>query len=353
MSIIQHYTPSWVLAEGPDSDIVVTTRARLARNLAGFPFPSRASDADLTKVAEQVQGAISAAANCERFAEVAIADLGTAERAFLVDAHVSSYDHFDQRRHNLLLLGEDRRTAVMVNEEDHLRIQAILPGLQGTAAWTLADSVDDALGDRLEFAFSEQFGYLTASPTNLGTALRLSVMLHLGGQALMETADVVARAAQTLGISVRGLYGEGTSALGDFYQVSNEVSLGIPETEIVQRVQGAAEHYVRKEREAREYLAHSERPALLGLIGDILDGVRRADSVTAETALGCISALRLGIGAGLLHGVSLQDLNDLLLHLRSGDPALWRASRYADLQTDGARAAAMRRKLRNAGVVDN
>ena len=353
MSIVESYRPAWISAGGPESDVVISTRARLARNLAGLPFPPKAGERDLEAAADRVLSALDGLAEGKRdFIEIRLSELGTVERLFLVDAHVASYDQLDTGPHNVLLLDPGGEIAIMINEEDHLRIQAIRPGLDPAAVWETVDRIDDELSSGMEYAFSNTFGYLTSSTSNLGTGLRVSVMLHLGGLALMEAAEAVARASQILGISVRGLYGEGTAALGDLYQVSNETSLGIPETEIVQRVLGVAEHYMRKERDSREYLIRNERRAIVGLLWDSLEAIKRVDGLSADTALRCISLLRVGIAMGLVEGIIMEDLNELLLRLRTGDPALWYASRYAEQQTDGARAMTFRRKLRNVGIMD-
>ena len=353
VSIIESYRPAWVLADGPESDVVISTRARLARNLVGKPFPSKATREDLESVVSEVITALEAVEDdFSSFIKVHLSDLGTLERLFLVDAHVASYDQLETGTQSVLLLDPGGQIAIMINEEDHIRLQSISSGLRSAEVWEMVDCLDVRLSGGVEYAFSKVLGYLTASPGNLGTGLRVSVMLHLGGLALMENADSIARASQILGMSVRGLYGEGTAALGDFYQVSNETSLGMPETEIIQRVIGVAAHYARKERDSREYLLRSERRAIVGLLRDSFDGIRRADGLSAETSLKCISTLRVGLAIGLVEGITMGDLNDLLVQLRAGDPALWYASRYVEQQTNGGRAVMFRRTLRNAAVVE-
>lgn len=352
MSIINNYTPAWVLANGLDSDIVVSTRARLARNLQGVPFPHKAEPADLSSISTHLCKVLcDFKENGFSFYKIMPSELQELERLFLVDAHVSSYDQVETSKYNPLLLDSSGRIAVMINEEDHLRIQAILPGMAADESWKLVDRLDDLLADRVHYAFNESYGYLTASPGNMGTGLRISVMLHLGGLALMENADAIARASQILGISVRGAYGEGTHALGDLYQISNEISLGIPETEIIQRVTGVAQHYINKEKESRQYLYKNERKAIAELMRRTLEGIRCAETLNAQTSLHCISILRLGVCGGLVNGVDLPMLNDLILHLRTGDPSMWNISRYAEQQTEGARWNMFCRKLRKAEVM--
>ncbi len=351
MSIIDKFRPAWAFTYGPDSDIVISTRARLARNLNGIAFPLKAKTSDLEYISSHLKNVVHNLSNKGLvFEELVISNLQKLEQVFLVDARVSSYDQIGLGKHSVLMLESAGKIAIMINEEDHLRIQVILPGMATDESWEIADYMDDLLSSSVTYAFNEAYGYLTASTGNMGTGLRISVMLHLGGLALMERADSVARASQILGISVRGVFGEGTKALGDLYQISNEISLGLPESEIVQRVTGVARHYINKEKESREYLYKNERRAIVALMQDTLEGIKCAETLSAETALHCISVLRIGVCGGIINGVKLSDLNELALYLRTGDPAMWYISKYAEQLSEGARWNMFCKKLRKAEI---
>ena len=312
-------TPAWVSGEGPEADVVVSTRARLARNIAGRPFPGRASDDDLLEVAAMVRDAANGLES--RFRDMRIVDVTTLqepEREFLVDTHLASYEQVEPRKGRLIVLNSDASIAIMVNEEDHLRIQTIVSGLQPDSAWKLVDAVDDCLSKTLRFDYSDQYGYLTASLSNVGTGLRISTMLHLAGLAITGRLSKTLRAACDLGISVRGLFGEGSSGFGDFYQVSNEVTLGLPEEEVVHRVRAVAEYLIGEERRSRGYLSDERPRECAERARESLRTLRRTKSIDAVTALGLLSPIRLAAAIGIVEGVGVGAFNELLVTMGIG-----------------------------------
>ena len=229
--------PAWAGETGWDSDIVLSTRARLARNLAGIAFPGRAPEADLKAASRQV---LAAARKREKgqvsLRAVEVGRLNETDKAALVDSHLISVPHAMAGPHRWALVDDRHTISVMVNEEDHLRLQAILPGLQLEAVWRIADQMDDQFGGLLNYAFDAKYGYLTSSLTNCGTGLRLSVMAHLPGLALSGKLEGALEAARTLGSAVRGSYGEGSEAAGNVYQISNAVSEGKSERQLLTRL---------------------------------------------------------------------------------------------------------------------
>jgi protein arginine kinase len=341
--------PAWTGADGPESDVVVSTRARLARNLSGAPFPGRAAAEDLERVAESVRRAGERLRG--RYPGLQTVDLtaiGEEDRSFLVDAHLASPQQVTPRHGGLLLLEPGGRIAIMVNEEDHLRIQAILPGLQAIDAWRLVDEVDDELSGELRFAYSRRLRYLTASLSNLGTGLRISTMMHLGGLAMVGRLSRTLKAAIELGVSVRGLFGEGTKGLGDLYQVSNEVTLGAPEREFAERVRGVAMYLLEAERLAREEILSEGRIRLVRSARQSLVKLRGAEVVTAGEALSLLSPIRLAGALGAMQGFSARELNELMVALRV--MRIDDSGPYASLKADRRRAVLVRRRLRGIEV---
>lgn len=242
---------SALCAMGPEGDIVLTSRVRLARNLAGRPFVNRATLEQDNEVLEQVRAALEGWQ--EPMSCVPMSGLEKAKRQSLVERHLISQE-LTGIESGALILNPEETVAIMVNEEDHLRIQSLQPGYQLRAAFEAANAVDDALEASLDFAFDEEWGYLTCCPTNVGTGMRASAMMHLPALALTRQIGTVLSTLGKIGLTIRGIYGEGTDALGCVFQVSNQVTLGVSEEDILRRVSTAVESIVRNERFARNYL---------------------------------------------------------------------------------------------------
>ncbi len=311
--------PEWIGGQGPHSDIVISTRARLARSLAAYPFPSRSSGEDLSMVVREVSAA-STGLNA-RFPDLRVISmdkLDAEERAFLLDAHVVSFEQTEGRPGAAVILEPSATVSVMVNEEDHLRIQVLKSGLEAVEAWELADWVDDVLAKKLEYGYSERYGFLTASVSNVGSGLRLSAMMHLAGLALTNRVASQLRAAYDLGVSVRGMFGEGSRSVGDLYQVSNEVTLGLNEREIVQRVNSVAQYLLNEEREARKELLAAERNRLVETARKSLSVLQYARSIAPEKAITLMSPVRLAAALGLVGECPVNLLNELLVGMRVG-----------------------------------
>ncbi|MDO8587160.1 MAG: hypothetical protein Q7T82_08985 [Armatimonadota bacterium] len=346
--------PGWASGEGPEADVVVSTRARLARNLSGRVFPGRATAEALAEVAELVREGVEGAGKYLSGLKVLdMKDLGEAEREYLVDAHVASYEQVEPGDGRLIILNSEGSIAIMVNEEDHLRIQAIVAGLQPALAWERVDRVDDCLARSLRYDYSERYGYLTASLSNVGTGLRISTMLHLAGLAAAGRVARTLRAAFELGISVRGLFGEGTGGHGDFYQVSNEVTLGLPEREIVHRVRGVAEYLIGEERRSREMLAETRRRECAEHASGCLEKLRRAKSVGAVEALALLSPIRLAASMGIAQGGSARLFNELLIGMGIGRLTSAKRVSWDAVKMEMTRAPKIRGRLAELRVESN
>ena len=301
------------MKEGPQANVVVSCRTRFARNLAGMPFPPRAKSIALQRVAETVKAAI---ADCERFREffcVTIDAFGENDRHHLRESQVISQEMERGGEHRLVFIGADPITTIMVNEEDHLRVFVITPGLQMEAALDALIQVEDDLANRLEFAFSEQFGYLTACPTNTGTGLRASVMLHLPGLALTQEVDSIMQGIPNCGMAVRGIYGENSSPMGHFYQISNETTLGETEEQIVRRLSELINQVIEKEAEARDKLFSRQRALVEDKVFRAYSILAQSRIINTQEAIDHLSQLRLGIDHSLFTNLTHSGLNRLIV----------------------------------------
>ncbi len=304
----------WLAGTGPDSDIAVCTRARLARNVQGFPFSPRLDGAEAERLYQFVVERLSQKGLPEQLQILDLGPVDDLQREMLVERHLISRELASSRRHAGVATDTAESVAVMINEEDHLRMQVFASGLQPDAVWERVERLDDTVMQRLPIAWSEEFGFLTSCPTNTGTGLRLSVMLHLPGLVWSEEIDKATNVAQKIHLAVRGLYGEGSRALGDFYQVSNQITLGRDEQQIRGDVMLAVGRIVQWEREVRAALLRGgARVRTLDRVHRALGTLERAQILTSEEALGCLSALRFGVQTELVDGFSIDAVNQALL----------------------------------------
>ncbi|HEY3281308.1 MAG TPA: ATP--guanido phosphotransferase, partial [Armatimonadota bacterium] len=285
----------------------------LARNLEGHSFPGHGSPEQEALVLECVRIAFSPAEAQESFRFLPLAGLRSLERRILVERHLISPDLANHHKYAAVAFTEDTRLSVMVNEEDHLRLQALRAGLDPVRTWKEVDGFDDWLGHQVPYAYRSDYGFLTTHLANCGTGLRCSVMLHLPALLWTERLPDVLRAASRLGVMVRGTHGEGTESTGDLYQVSNQHGLGYSEPQIVGQVEAVARHLVEGERRAREALVKRDRQKVLDAAYRSYGLLRYARVMDSVEALGLLSRLRLGQLLGLLEEVSDATLRGLLL----------------------------------------
>lgn len=299
--------------EGPQDSIVLTSRVRLARNIRGFPFPGQAKKADRIRALEQIHPVIAALPQMEGGFVESMDTLSTLDKQILVERHLISREHAARSAGSGLVLNRDLSLGIMINEEDHLRMQAIRPGLQLRAVWQAVDELDSALEKQLDYAFSRDLGYLTACPTNLGTAIRVSAMLHLPGLVLSEQVNQVITAVNKLGLAVRGLYGEGTEALGNIFQVSNQMTLGETELDILERLGKVVSQLVEHEENARATILEKKPKILFNHIGRAYGILANAHSITSKESMNLLSLVRLGIDVGCFPGVPRALVDELFI----------------------------------------
>lgn len=337
----------WMKGGGPEGDIILSSRVRLARNLEGVPFPNRNYGKELSSVVEkirQVQPAFEAVG--QHYDLIEMDELSQLEQSVLVEKHLISPNLVNNALHRAVFVRQDGAVSIMVNEEDHLRIQCLESGLDLKSALSSANKIDDLLEESLTFAFSEQLGYLTACPTNVGTGMRASCMLHLPALVITKQISRIISAATQLGLAVRGFYGEGTEAIGNVFQISNQLTLGYTEEEIVDSLNGVVLQFVEQERAARKLLIEQSKVAVADRIWRSYGVLRYAQTMSGQEALGRLSEVRLGIDLGIITGLAPEIYNELLVTTRPHYMANLAGTKDMDAVTrDTARAKIIREKL--------
>ena len=336
---------SWLKPGGPNDDIVLSTRVRLARNVAGRPFLSRLKPDEQDDLEAYLKQAVLAALKPDRYTWFELDDLSQIDRQCLVERHLISRELAAGEGRRGVAIGPRQRIAIMANEEDHLRLQVYAPGLQLQDAWQEADAIDDRLEARVTFTFSPNLGYLTACPTNVGTGLRASVMLHLPALVLTRQIEKVFNAVARLRLAVRGLYGEGTQATGDIYQISNQACLGRTEHDILETLGTVIAQIIAYEKEARGALVTDSPTALDDRVMRSWAILTHARVISSEETLALLSAVRLGIHLKRLKGVNIGTVNELFLTTRRGHIQRIRGAELGESERDVARAETIRKRL--------
>src|SRR6266567_5533215 len=253
--------------KGPHDRIVMSSRVRLARNIRDAAFPGWAKKPERVRILDQIRPAVETLPEMRGAFSESMDNLSTLDKQILVERHLISREHAAKSAGSGLVLNREETLCFMINEEDHLRMQALRPGLQIRQAWMAIDQVDSELERKLEYAFSPEIGYLTACPTNIGTGIRVSAMLHLPGLVLAEQINPIIQSVNKLGLAVRGLYGEGTEALGNVFQVSNQMTLGESELAIVERLEKVLAQIIEHEENARATLFEKKSKMVYNHIG--------------------------------------------------------------------------------------
>ena len=332
--------------EGPHDKIVLSSRVRLARNLRGVAFPGWAKKNERNRALEILRPAVeSLPAMAEAFSE-SMDSLSALDKQILVERHLISREHAARNVGSGLVLSRDLSVCVMINEEDHLRMQALKPGLQLRQAWLAIDQVDSSLERRLDFAFSPQLGYLTACPTNVGTGIRVSAMLHLPGLVLAEQVNQIITAVNKLGLAVRGLYGEGTEALGNVFQVSNQKTLGEVETEVVERLNKVLLQIIEHEENARGSLLEKKPKMLFNHIGRAYGTLANAHIITSKETMNVLSLLRLGLDLDMFPGVPRALVDELFVTTQPAHLQSLHTEKLSADERDLLRADMLRERLR-------
>ncbi len=350
---LTHTSGEWLRATGPESDIVISSRVRLARNLAAFPFTNRASAYQKAEIEGLLKDRIGKLELDPRLDYVNVPGLSPLDRQFLVERQLISRELAAAEGPRGVAVGPRETVSVMINEEDHLRLQVMRSGFALDEAWQDIDRVDDLLEQRISYAFSEDFGYLTACPTNVGTGMRSSVMLHLPALVWTKQIEKVFRALQKINLAVRGLYGEGSRASGDFYQISNQVTLGKSETGILGEIREVIPQIIAYERQARNALVKESRQALQDRVSRAYGTLCSATMMTAEETMDLLSSVRLGVNLTLLEDITIATVNELFIHTQPAHLQKLMGALLDGEERNAARARYLRTRLREAGAHPN
>lgn len=336
----------WMRETGPESDIVLSTRIRLARNLANEPFPVISEKIELRKISEffKEQYHHSTFNQYKNLQFVAINDLTHIEKRVLVEKHLIS-PYLAKAHAGAALISENEQVSIMINEEDHIRIQLYFPGLELKQAINEAFLIDDWLEEKLDYAYDEERGYLTSCPTNAGTGMRASVMVHLPALVFTKQINRMVPAINQLGFVVRGIYGEGSEALGNIFQISNQITLGKSESDIVEELEGIIAQLVSQERNARQRLLKESQISLENEIFRSYGLLKYSRIMESSEAATRLSNIRLGIDLGIINDLSHSILNELMVLIQPGFLQYYAKGILTSNERDVLRASLIRERL--------
>jgi protein arginine kinase len=333
--------------KGPHDRIVLSSRVRLARNIKDAAFPGWAKKPERIRVLDMIRPAVQSLLEMkDSFAE-SMDTLTTLDKNILVERHLISREHAAKSHGSGLVLNREETLCFMINEEDHLRMQALRPGLQLRQAWTAIDEADSALEKKLDYAFNPELGYLTACPTNLGTGIRVSAMLHLPGLVISEQINPIIQSVNKLGLAVRGLYGEGTEALGNVFQVSNQMTLGEAEATIVERLEKVLAQIIEHEENARATLLEKKPKMVYNQIGRSYGILANAHTITSKETMNLLSCMKLGVDVGLFPGVDRALVDELFILTQPAHLQKMHSEKLSAEERDLLRADMVRERLKS------
>lgn len=333
----------WITQEGPQNEIVLSSRVRLARNIVNTPFPSYLSIEDAHRLINQVKEAIERDGT-QSYTLYNMDNMSALDKQVLLEKHLISPDLAKSTK-GAALVSEDGLISIMINEEDHIRIQSILPGLQMKNAWDLGDKVDDLLEETLDYSYDEKLGYLTCCPTNVGTGMRASSMVHLPALNMIGNISKILQTVTQIGLTIRGMYGEGTEFQGNLFQISNQITLGLSEDEIVENINAVTTQIVEKEREARNILMNNNRMQLEDRVWRAWGILKNARVITSQEAMKLLSDVRLGMDLGIIKNLTVTQLNEIMIETQPANVQKYAGEELTPEARDIIRAEIIRKKL--------
>jgi len=343
-SLLNH-TSEWLRGSGPNSDIVISSRIRLARNLDKYVFSHWANKSQSEAVLNIIKESAAKVDYLKRTTLFNLADIDNVDKQFLVERHLMSLEHAQKGDNKALLVDDEEIISIMINEEDHIRMQVMQSGFNLFEAWNIINAIDDGLAKELNFAYLANWGYLTACPTNVGTGMRGSVMLHLPALVMTRSIERVMAAIAKLSFTTRGLYGEGTQAMGNFFQISNQVSLGPSEAEIVESINGLIRQIIEQEKQARENLMTKNRPLLEDRINRSLGILKSARIISSQETIELLSMVRLGSDVGIVKDIDRRVINELFIITQPAHLQKKENQKISSEERDLKRAELIRDKL--------
>jgi protein arginine kinase len=343
----------WLRGTGPESDIVISSRIRLARNLAEFPFIRRCTLDDRIAIERTMRNKLDGLEALQQARYVDVSSLNELDRQFLVERQMISRELADAEGARAVVIDLAEQFSVMINEEDHLRIQVMHSGLDLVQAWQQISGLDDMISDQVTYAFHEKYGFLTACPTNVGTGLRVSVMLHLPALVITRQIDKVFRSLQKISVTVRGLYGEGSQYMGDFYQVSNQITLGRTEEQLVQQVSEIVPVLIDYERRARQFLVNESQQDLHDDVSRAYGILSTAKKISSEETMHYLSKVRMGVNLGLISDLPVTTINKLFIHTQPAHLQKLRGRTLSSADRNIERASYLQRHLDSGNAERN
>lgn len=350
---LTHACGEWLRGTGPESDIVISSRIRLARNLASYPFCNRVSAFQKAEIENLLRDAVTKLDLEPPLSYINVPALSILDRQLLVERQLISRELAAADGPRGVAVAPQETVSLMVNEEDHLRLQVMRSGFALDEAWQQIDRVDDLLEQRLSYAFADDFGYLTACPTNVGTGMRASVMLHLPALEHTKEIEKVFRALQKINLAVRGLYGEGSRASGHFYQISNQVTLGKSEPTLLGEIHSVIPQIITYERAARQRWIRENRQGLLDKVSRAQGTLCSATMMTSEETMELLSFVRLGINLNLIEDLRIPTINELFIHTQPAHLQKLMGVALDGEERNAARARYLRTRLRESGAHPN
>ena len=337
----------WMKGNGPESEIVISSRVRLARNVKNFPFPILATDSQAGAVIDEVKKALvhDKMNKISEFELIQLDQLTELQKRVLVEKHLISPNLAQDSRKGAVVLSQDEVISIMINEEDHLRIQCLYPGLQIVQAWKIANQIDDVFEERLDYSFDEKMGYLTSCPTNVGTGIRASVMVHLPALVITGQINRIISAITQVGLTVRGIYGEGSDALGNLFQISNQITLGQSEEEIIESLHGVVMQIIDHEKQARKNLIRDSRVKIEDRVGRSYGILLHSKIIDSKEATQRLSDLRLGIDLGMVTEISPNVFNELMVTTQPGFLQHFYVGEMTPVERDLKRSELIRKRL--------
>lgn len=340
-----NHTSEWLKGTGPNSDIVISSRVRLARNVEGRFFPHWANKQQAEDTMNSLRAAMERVDYLKKTTFFRLSELDSIDKHFLVERHLMSREQASKSDSKAIVIDEEEIVSIMINEEDHLRMQVMKSGFDLLESWEIMNVIDDALSKELRLAFSAELGYLTACPTNVGTGMRGSVMLHLPALVIMRTIDKVLAAIAKLSFTTRGLYGEGTQATGNFFQISNQVSLGHNEDEIISNINGLIRQVIEHEEQARSILLKQQKNFLEDRIWRAYGVLKNAYIISSQETTEHLSMVRLGVDLNVVKDIDRRTINQLFILIQPAHLQKLEGKKLSSQERDVKRANIIRSKL--------
>lgn len=336
----------WLKGTGPSSDIVMSSRTRLARNIEKIPFSNWASKQQLEDILVQVKDAVMSVGALKNATFFRINDLSEVDRIFLVERHLMSHEHAKDAEYKGLIIDSKEIVSVMINEEDHIRVQVLQSGMNLKECWRIIDEIDRELSKALPYAYSAKWGYLTACPTNAGTGLRGSVMIHLPALVFSGQIGKVLQAIAKLGLNIRGFYGEGTEATGNIFQISNQASMGMTEEEMLDNIGRIVDQAVAREEMMRKNILAKNREAVVDRVSRAYGTLKSAHIISSTETITLLSAIRLGVDLGIFNNLSRNMINELFILTQPAHLQKLEGNSLTSSERDVKRSDLIREKLK-------